>query len=664
MNRAEQLYAIALSVAENEAAAKKYADHLESLFDVILPERIGDAFAEAVRAEDYHRAVALCADCYRTKAAASVSELSAEESYHEAIADNAAAGVMREINIDWSFPDGEVDYLFDPTAIHGPRNHEWLWQFNRHSYWKDMARAYVATGDEKYAVAFRRQLLKWIAQTDIPEKWNDPGSAWRTIECGLRLLGSWQVAFDGFRRSKSVEDVTLLLMIASMHKQSLHLVAHPTGGNWLMMESNGVYTFSALFDELSDSKQNREIATERLFKEMQKQILPDGMHNELSPDYQSVVFHCAVNYYGLAVSLGKGGEIPPAFVELIESTTNAAILLSTPALTQPRTNDTYTIPTKRFTSRTEALIEKKPEYVFVNTNRHEGAPPIGDTASVYLPYAGFAVMRSDWSGDATYLCFDVGPLGTGHMHQDKLNIILYKGDEELLYDDGGGQYEISRARSYGLSGYSHNTVLVDGRAQDRRAPLQSTEPIDACWITNEQFDYACATYEDDFGGDHIKPAVHKREVRFCKPGFFCVSDTLTSTDGNPHRYDLLFHLDTTRVKPLPEYKNGMISDFGRKYELVMIPIDEHGERVVASTVSAQTEPYYQGWYNGRNESNLHEAITVMRRVDGLANTRFTTLLFPVATGGEMPDVVRDENGMIRVTFEGKSYILDLNNLNQ
>ena len=104
------------------------------------------------------------------------------------------------------------------------------------------------------------------------------------------------------------------------------------------------------------------------------------------------------------------------------------------------------IHTEKRTLSAAEMFGNLPEYAFVNTKRAEGAPPAGETASAFLPYAGFAVMRSDWSADAAYLCFDVGPLGMGHMHQDKLNIILFKGDEELLYDDGGGQYEISPAR--------------------------------------------------------------------------------------------------------------------------------------------------------------------------------------------------------------------------
>ena len=90
-------------------------------------------------------------------------------------------------------------------------------------------------------------------------------------------------------------------------------------------------------------------------------------------------------------------------------------------------------------------------------------------------------MRTDWTPDATYLAFDVGPLGMGHWHQDKLSFVLWKGNECLVFDDGGGQYEDSRRRRYGLSGYDHNTLLVDGLAQNRLNPRRVTAPIDAGW---------------------------------------------------------------------------------------------------------------------------------------------------------------------------------------
>jgi len=191
MKSREKILKIVAGVTTDEDTAVKFAEHLEELFEFILPSRIGKEYEDAIVREEYEKATHLCASYYRNKPECNVDELSGKGNYQKQEADKAIAGIMREINIEWKFQGGDIDFLFNPTNIQGPVDHEWLWQLNRHDYWRNMGRTYTATGEEKYAFAFEKQLLKWIAQTDIPEKWNKPGSAWRTIECGLRLLGSW-----------------------------------------------------------------------------------------------------------------------------------------------------------------------------------------------------------------------------------------------------------------------------------------------------------------------------------------------------------------------------------------------------------------------------------------------------------------------------------------
>ena len=641
-----------------DGAREKCAEHLKELFELISREKIGDEYDAAIKVADYETAIRLLADHFRNRDACKVLDLCASGRYNEKAAIDMAEGYAREVNVSWHFEGGEIDFLFNPTELEGPVNHEWLWQFNRHYYWADMARAYTATGDEKYAVAFSSQLLKWICQTYIPERWNTPGSAWRTIECGLRLLGSWQVAFDGFRHSNTISDVALLLMVASMHRQAAHLVAHPTKGNWLMMEMNGVYTHAALFPELSDSAEYLKIATNYLLQEIKKQILPDGMHDELSPDYQSVATSCAASFLILAKELGKDKDIPEEFYKVLRSSIDSMIAVSTPAFTQPRTNDTFTIRTASFARRGLAVFGDVDEYKYVTTSRKEGAPP-KDFTSILMPWGGFAVMRSGWDADATYGIFDVGALGMAHMHQDKLNINVYKGGEELIYDDGGGQYEISDARDYAISAYGHNTVLVDGLGQNRKEPKRVEEPIDAAFVTNDEYDYAAAEYTDTYGNEMLCPATHKREVKFFKPDMFLVTDTLSSRDGCEHDYELIYHLDTTRVFDVPGLENAVISDFGKKYDVMLVPLCEEGLGVTLSTVSAQREPMMQGWYNGRNEAYLHEAIAVIRRAPRAKDFRFATLIIPTSVEGALPTVRSLGGGVYEVEVGEKTYTVDV-----
>lgn len=666
--KTEDLKRAVFALAETEAIREKFAVMLGEVFASVDPAAVGDDYAAALQSEACDDAVRLCAAYFRKKAPCPLPELSGVGRYSREEADRAVRGIMNEVNIEWAFPDGRVDFQFDASAVKGPVNHEWVWQLNRHGFWAEMGRAYADTGDEAYARAFCRQFTDWLAFTDIPANWNGPGSCYRTIECGIRLMGSWQITFDAFRRAEAVPDVLLLLMLASMHRQTLHLIAHPTGGNWLMMESNGVYTFSSLFPEWKDAEENRRIAADRLLCELNKQILPDGMHNELSPDYQIVVLNCAVNTERTAQATGHGAELPDSFGALIRKTVRAAMLLSTPALTQPRTNDCYTLLTRRYTGRGLRVFGDHPdaeEYRFFDSARKEGRAPA--ETSVFLPWAGFCVMRSGWEEDAAYLCFDVGPLGMGHMHEDKLNIILYKGSEELLFDDGGGHYEISPYRTYGLSAYDHNTCLVDGMGQTRREPKQSASPIDAHWITTDAYDYAEGTYDDGFGPAITPVASHTRSVRFCKPGFFCVTDTLCAKDGAGHDYELLFQLDTTAVNAYPAIPGALLSDFRRTYELLMVPLDTDADPGW-KTVVGQTEPTLRGMFIGRNDLHNHPAATVSRTLHGEART-FRTLLFPIrrdavygdaapVPGESVPAITENADGTLTVRFEGRTYTFD------
>ncbi len=644
---------------DDEAVKLKYAEHLTELFEYIDAQKIGEPFSSAINANDYSSAVSSLAAYFRKKPYFPISEISAKGDYDKTIADNSSCGKVRVINIDHEYPDGKFDFHFNPTFNTDAVNHEWLLQNNRHNYWIDMSRAYVDTSDEKYAVAFRYQLLTWIAQSYIPEDWNTYTSTWRTIECGLRLLGTWQVAYDGFRRSPSLDDISLLLMISSMHRQSLYLMTHFTRRNWLMMETNGVYTFSSLFPEFVDSEHNRKIAAELFCEEMRVQILPDGMQFELTPDYHLVVFNCACNICSLAAAFGRSNELPSYLFDLIRKMTDAVINLSTPALIQPRTNDTYTIKTHRFTERAAEILGASPEYSFINTVRKEGTPPKGDLASRLFPYAGFAIMRSDWTKDATYACFDIGPLGAAHIHQDKLNLIIFKGDQELIFDDGGGQYEHSAIRRYAISSRGHNTVTVDGLSQNRKEPRVLSEPADAEWISTKELDYASATYGDEFGDPPALLASHKREVRFFKPDFFCVADTLTSADGNTHDYELLFHLDTEKMLPLPEYKNAYISDFGAEYDVAIIPMDGDINSEI-SLASGETSPM-GGWFVGRNDDTVHKATTLLRKISGKHECKFITLIIPIKRGESLPQIIRDGNS-VRVVLSSKEYAVDLSDL--
>ena len=59
MERREQFLNIVSSVSADAEIAAKYAAHLEELFDVIVPEKIGADFCKALENNNYEAAVKL-----------------------------------------------------------------------------------------------------------------------------------------------------------------------------------------------------------------------------------------------------------------------------------------------------------------------------------------------------------------------------------------------------------------------------------------------------------------------------------------------------------------------------------------------------------------------------------------------------------------------------
>ena len=627
-------------------------------FRALNPAALPAGYADAIRKNDKKTALHIAIEYFRNRPASAYFANLKARAFERETANRAVRGEITVVNIPYAFPGGKVDFLYDPTAPTGVHNPEWQWQINRMSFWNDMALSYLNQPDETLAAAFAQQLRDWVLCVPFPKPplhWNGCGSAWRTIETGLRLMGSWQVAFEIFRKSPTVTDETLALMLASMHEQTQHVMTRYTSKNWLMMELNGAHTFAAVFPEFNGTVQIRRKSASLLSAELKKQLLPDGMQNELSPDYHSVVFGCATMLYRIAKLNNCLADLPADYAANRERAADAVIQLMTPGFTQPRTNDCYTMHTPVMLKKISGFFPEREDFLWVMTHGESGKPPAGKTPSRFLPWAGFVAMRSSWDKDATYLCFDVGPLGAAHFHQDKLNINIYKGSEELLFDDGGGQYESSPYRLYGISAAGHNTILVDGTGQNRRGPKVVRAAIDANYFTGEKFDYACGTYSDTFGAKMVKSATHKREVLFVKPDFFAVADTMKSRDGKAHDYTMLLQMETLDVKTTPSSIHGVLSG---EYDLYILPLSEN----VKITVESGKKKPVSGWFVGRNDKALHPASTVKITAKQQMNHRFVTLLFPLKKGTALPTAERISETDWKITFAGENYTLNLADL--
>ncbi|EIP98319.1 Heparinase II/III-like protein [Opitutaceae bacterium TAV1] len=561
--------------------------------------------------------------------------------YHAARANAAAEGrvVGGLVALEANFPGNRIDWLRNETRVraeHGeavPFNPEWQWQLCRMAFWGDLASAYRATGDERYARAWVTQFRSFIEQCPAPDRQrNGQGSAWRTIECGIRMSGSWPAAFHSFLFSPSVSDEDLLLYLHASLEHARYLKKFPTSGNWLTMEMNGLYSIGVVFPEFAEAASWRRQAIDRLHAEVQTQFLPDGAHYELTPGYHQVALGNIVGLLRTGQTVGRRDEFPADYIAQTERAYDFNLRMMTPDRSLPELNDSWPVNVRASLRGAREFFPQRDDFRWIATDGREGRPPSPDNlASHALPYAGYFVMRSGWGTDANYLLFDAGPLGYGHVHQDKLNLVLWTWGRELLFDGGGGSYERSRWRSYGVDTFSHNTVLVDGKPQRRptrnREANVSRVPLDAGWESTPAHDYARGVYSDGYGNETDRIATHVRRVYFHKPDVFVVADTLSPADAAEHTYQARWHLLTTKTRRDAGAGAVVTADAGQP-NLAIVPLLADGLDVAA--VSGQTEPELLGWDVRKDTVPQNvPATTVTHTRRGSSRQSFLTLLLPL-----------------------------------
>ena len=604
-----------------------------------LPELA--AVREAAGAEDWPRATARLAAYYRARTSVpwrfDPHRVDRSVGYSKDGAERTVAGRIRVIYAEHEFPNGEIDWFYNPTLVREDLapNHEWQWQLGRMGYWGNLGRAYWGTGDERYAQTFVRHLRSWARHCLRPDgSGNGAGSAWRTIECGIRMAYSWPDAWHRFLLSPSFTDADVALFLKIAYEHALHLAAHRTTGNWLTMEMNGLYTLGAIFPEFRDAGAWRRLAADLLYDELASQFLPDGAQIELTTGYHQVALGNVLGIPETARLVGRMEELPADYVARAERAYDFNLKMMTPERDLPHTNDAWHVNVAGSLAGAFRLFPQRLDFQWVATDGKEGTMP--GFASVLLPYAGFAVMRSGWERDASYLLFDGGLLGYGHVHQDKLQVVVHAYGREVLYDGGGGNYESSKWRRYSVDTFSHNTVLVDGLPQrrgtrDRWAGVAKA-PLPIAWQSGEIFDYAAASYDEPYGRGDNRPAAHRREVLFLKPDLFLVVDRLTPNDDKEHRYEARWHLKSTDVRAGSTPGSFASADQERP-NLAVVPLRPEG--LTATAVSAQEEPELLGWLV--HKSSKHIPTTTVRHIaEGAGTKLLVTLLVPLRPAAECP----------------------------
>ena len=563
-----------------------------------------------------------------------------------AVANAAVEGRLQGgyIPLVYPFPKGNIDWHFNPTyrTSGAAANNEWQWQLNRMYFWSDMAAAYRSTGDERYAGAFVHQLRSWLVQCPVPDHAeNDPGSSWRTIEAGIRSGGSWIDAFYAFRSAPAMSDADLLLMVHSFLDHGRYLRKYHTRLNWLTMEMSGLYGVGAVFPELKDSTEWRTYAAATLAEAARNQFLPDGAQMELSTRYQNVALDNILYIAEIARWTGTSRELPPGYLGPIEKGYEWQAAIAAPDMHLPKINDSGPTYLPDVLRKAALYFPSNSQFRWFASSGRTGAPP--QFTSVFLDRSGLAAMRSGWGADANYLLFRVGPLGMGHQHQDSLGVNVWAYGREVIFNSGGGISENSKWRQWAISGFAHNTVVVDNMAQTRpmnwNDPFHdpnmiSQEPTDAQWQTNAAFDFAAGEYAQGYGPLHKQIASQRRDVLFLKPNIFVVADRMQPNDSLPHQFQARWQLLTTHSRIETTSKTFVTQDAGAPNIAVVPLLLDH---LIVRSASGEEEPEILGWdFHAFGGPERVPATTLLHTLTGSGPHLILTLIVPLQRGEDNP----------------------------
>lgn len=145
---------------------------------------------------------------------------------------------------------------------------------------------------------------------------------------------------------------------------------------------------------------------------------------------------------------------------------------------------------------------------------------------------GHAILRTDGPDGPSSAVLSFGPFGGFHGHFDKLSFVYFGLDRELGYDPGRSRsqaYRLPVHRNWYRATTSHNAVLVDRISQEGAAGECEL------FLATPELSAAVART------DQAYPGFLHRRLLILRPGFLIVADALTSSDGQEHTFDWLYH---------------------------------------------------------------------------------------------------------------------------
>jgi hypothetical protein len=421
---------------------------------------------------------------------------------------------------------GEPHQLLDDFSWdENPGTAHWGHDLNRFRYLTGLTRAHAETGDDRYARKAIDLMLNWVAKCEMERCFEGTPYVFgsylnNTIHCSI-----WARCLETLIPTGTVRPIELLRILKSLHDQIgyLEIVTNGHAGNWPTIGCQGVLATLAALPVFRDQDRFTSYFIKTLATQVEEQILPDGVQDELTPHYHAVVVN---NILTCAESCA---ELDLALEDRTLDTLRQMVRYQAQTVTPDHSaqvafndSDPESVPNVADRLRKIGLDNYVPDPATLGPEAY--------------PYAGVALLRQRPSDGDLYMAFDGGPFGRSHQHEDKLGFWLHAYGHNFLVDPGRHLYDRTEVSylPYLVTTQAHSTITIDGQGQNSRACKETwiaESPGSLTFSESEREVRASAQYDLGYGVDNAINVIHHREVVFVDQKYWILFDTVTG-DGS------------------------------------------------------------------------------------------------------------------------------------
>jgi hypothetical protein len=434
----------------------------------------------------------------------------------------------------------DINWLDNPSD-----DIEWHIMLHKFYYAVGLGRRFHETGDRRYLDKWVSLCSSWMEQTPV---------GFIAADVTGRRVQNWVYAYFYFVHQHpevSIPAEFHYAYLRSLAKQVRFLCnnLHPAR-NHRTLELYAIFQVAIVFSEFAHASHWSSFALQEIIKNIDSDLLDDGVQCELSTDYHHIVLR---NYLFIRRLAQLNGIAFPAVADRkLVKALEFAMHAHKPDGLVPSLSD-GDVDSYLSVLALGAEIYQRDDMAYVASGGECGKQP--DKCNACFEQSGYYIVRSDWQKDdenyhdARYLIFDCGPLGAGnHGHLDLLNFEAAAYGRSLIVDPGRYTYSEAGETNWRVlfrSTEYHNTVQVDGLNQTKYIAGKKRFKING---SKAQHIFLGRIHYSDYdllagrATSSEYNAIHERHLHFIDQRYWVCFDQMVSV--SEHQYDLRFHLNS------------------------------------------------------------------------------------------------------------------------